>query len=233
MLNFLLLKIGKLIYKNPSIHTKSPKMIVVNFDNAKNKKPLFLNLEKALYLELDIEMDKKESTADEFNLIANINEHNETKKVTLACFESKKEALDALYLLTYKMYSPLRGFYRTVLSVIFIFLLAMIGKDILTIWTKSSDVVGNTAVAVRQNSPTKPVDPLSPLVNSNQATVPTEATGGSVMSQNELNKLMQEVQTMTSPENLITNNSVSTTDDESKLAPPIKSPADTFIDELK
>lgn len=161
MFNFILMKIGQLFFKSPAIHTKPPKMIVMNFANAISSEPLILSLENITSVKFNVQLDSIPNTNVSnptvlYNIVATVDKNNnETKTIKLISFENKKDADNALELLIYKLYSPLKRFYQTVLTIIFIILLAIFSKDLLTSTLHGYAVAYPAPSSNIQNSNTK------------------------------------------------------------------------------
>lgn len=213
MFNKFLVMAGKIIYKKPTVHTKSPKMIVSYFANSINPEPVIVNLENFHTVKLSTELEKKDGVADVYklNLTFNVN-RKDLEDVCLAKFETKKEADEALYLLTYKLYSPFKGFFKT-LSTLLALLFVYIVIDIVTFDSLSSAQVNvKDKAKMFQSMPVDmqkrmlelegisvPQQPISEKTNNPQ--VKPTMSEPPVLSEEELKALFDEAVKLTNEAN--------------------------------
>ena len=181
MFNLILRNIGKFIYKNPTIHVKPPKMAVINYSNSINSNPTVLSLENITSISFFVELEKVINGSDCFNLFATINKNQTIEKIKLATFDNKKDADNALYLLIYKLYSPLRGFYKTILTIIFVGVLSIVGKDILTslIYNNSPETLSLNKIKERTKISPEATGQILPNVKNPIANPTSNPTTGS------------------------------------------------------
>lgn len=143
MFNKMLTIVGKMIYKKPTVHTNPPKMIVSYFSNSIVPTAKVFNIANISYFNLSTSLKKKEGSADVYALNLEAQYLNE-KEITVYClgeFETKKEAENALNLLLYKLYSPLKGFYKTLATIIVILVVGVIGTDMIRFSQLSSSQI--------------------------------------------------------------------------------------------
>lgn len=254
MLNRLLVIAGKIIYQKPTVHTNAPKMIVSNFKNSIDKNPLVLNLGNVHYLRLKTELEKIESKADVYKLVADFQAGNNQQSVTLANFETKKEADDAMYLLTYKLYSPLKGFCKLLLTVALISGVVIFSKDMLGHKSsiKSQAEIYKSLSPAEQKAmrefegfkePSGAMNGVVPESNKSAATNAPPGVGGvPTLSDEELKALFEQAQKLTAEMNGGSANGGATAPNVGEPAPeqniqqqktnPNASPADNFLGKL-
>lgn len=214
MFNKVLVTVGKIIYKKPTVHTKSPKMIVSHFANSINPEPVIVNLENVNTVKLTTVLEKKDGVADlyKLNLTFKVT-GQDSEEICLAKFETKKEADEALYLLTYKLYSPFKGFFKTVATIIALFFLYVF-IDIVSFSNFSSGQLNMKEQAkVFQSMPIemqkrmlelegmsmpKPtVQEMEQIPNNNQNSPVQAIPAAPVLSEDELKSLFEEATRLT------------------------------------
>lgn len=218
MFNKFLVMAGKIIYKKPTVHTKSPKMIVSYFSNSINPEPVIINLEGFNSVRLTTELEKKDGVADVYKLSLKFNViGKELEDVCLARFETKKDAEEALYLLTYKLHSPFKGFFKALATLIALFFIYIV-VDIVTFDNLSSTQANMKDKAkMFQSMPidmqkrmlelegiSVPQQPISETTNNPQVkpTMPEQAMSvPPVLSEEELKALFDEAVKLTNEAN--------------------------------